>query len=209
MSNLPFLDQRHRICIISEGGEDNAYIKKLIALQVWNSIYDIKPIDVGSASSIFPRYQSLYQNNSFAAILVFCDTDKYPYKEYKLIKKKINEFHNKTSASSKVVIFANPCTMQIILSHFGDIILKTQSKKTNAPIIYDLTGVKDYDAHEEQVKAICKQITKSNYKEMKKRIAKINFGDETSGSTNFIDFIDKFESNEPKWIKAIEQALRE
>ena len=209
MANLPQISKKQKICIICEGLEDHSYINRLEELRVWKDVYDFVPINVKSASNIFPRYQNEYNNNSYSAILVFCDTDKAPYREYAQVKRKINEFHNKTSASSKVVIFANPCTMQIILSHFGDVMLTTQSKRTNAPLICDLTGVADYDAHEDQVKAICRKITQTNYEAMKVRIAGINRGDQTTSSTNFMDFIAKFESNDLKWIKALNKALSE
>ena len=209
MSNLPQISKKQKICIICEGLEDHSYINKLKELRVWNSIYEFVPINAKSASSIFPRYQNEYNNNSYSAILVFCDTDKAPYREYTQIKKKINEFHNKTSASGKVVIFANPCTMQIILSHFGDVSLTTQSKRTNANLIFDLTGVENYDAHEDQVKAICRKITQTNYNTMKTRISNINYSEETVSSTNFIDFIAKFESDDSRWIKNINKALTE
>ena len=209
MANLPQISKKQKICIICEGFEDHSYINRLEELQVWKDVYDFIPVNVKSASNIFPRYQNEYNNNSYSAILVFCDTDKAPYREYAQVKRKINEFHNKTSASSKVVIFANPCTMQIILSHFGDVMLTTQSKRTNAPLIYDLTGVADYDAHEDQVKAICRKITRTNYEAMKIRIANINRGDQTTSSTNFMDFIEKFESDDLKWIKTLNKALSE
>ena len=209
MANLPQISKKQKICIICEGLEDHYYINRLEELRVWKDVYDFVPINVKSASNIFPRYQNEYNNNSYSAILVFCDTDKAPYREYAQIKKKINEFHNKTSASGKVVIFANPCTMQIILSHFGDVMLTTQSKRTNAPLIYDLTGVANYDAHEDQVKAICRKITRTSYEAMKLRIANINRGDQTTSSTNFMDFIEKFESDDLKWIKTLNKALSE
>ena len=76
----------------------------------------------------------LYANDTYELILVFCDTDKEPYREYAQIKKKINQFLSKTKASDKLIIFANPCTMQIILSHFGDVSLKNQEKKRMLPL---------------------------------------------------------------------------
>ena len=209
MANLPQISKKQKICIICEGFEDHFYINRLEELQVWKDVYDFVPINVKSASNIFPRYQNEYNNNSYSAILVFCDTDKAPYREYAPLKKKINEFHSKTSASGKVVIFANPCTMQIILSHFGDVMLTTQSKKTNVPLIFALTGVENYDAHDDQVKAICRKITKTNYEAMKVRIASINRGDQTTSSTNFMDFIERFESDDLRWIKTLNKALSE
>ena len=207
MSKLPNINRKHRVCVICEGNEDHAYLQKLVNLSVWNKIYDFKLINVKSASNIFPKYQNEYNNNSYEIILVFCDTDKSPYKQYVPIKKKINEFHDRPSASGKIIIFANPCTMQIILLHFGEICLKKQGKKTNSDIILQLTGVENYDAHEEQIEIICKQINRQNYEIMKQRVVKINNSDTTSGSTNFSDFIEKFESDDPKWIEGINKYL--
>ena len=64
----------------------------------------------------------------YSLVLVFCDTDKSPYSKYKEIKKQINEIHGNDVADD-IVIFGNPCTMQIILSHFAKIKLKSQSNK--------------------------------------------------------------------------------
>ena len=97
--------------------------------------------------------------------------------------------------------------MQIILSHFGDVSLKNQGKKTNANVIEEYTGVKNYDAHEDQIDEICRQIFKRTYEPMKARISKINFGDETSASTNFIDFLLRFESDSSSWIIELSQSI--
>lgn len=208
MSKLPPLSTRHKICVICEGYEDTAYFNRLIALNVWDPIYEFILVNAKSASNIFARYQDAFQNDKYELILIFCDTDKSPYKEYSLIKSKINEFHGqKRKAHEKIVIFANPCTMQIILSHFGDVSLKNQGKKTNSKVIESLTGIKDYDAHENQINEMCNIIFQRTYQEMKARISNMDYPDTTSGSTNFIHFLDKFESSDPKWIDKISQSL--
>ena len=107
-----------------------------------------------SSSNIPARFQNEYQSDRYEIILVFCDTDKGPYREYTLVKDKINRFPGKRKASEKLVIFANPCTMQIVLLHFSDISLRNQGKKTNSAEIERLTGVPGYDAHEEQIQAV-------------------------------------------------------
>lgn len=209
MSNLPPISNKHKVCVICEGFEDLHYFKRLVDLNVWSSSYEFILINAKSASNIFACYQDAYNNDRSEVVLVFCDTDKYPYREYRQLKKKINDFHNKESASGKIVIFANPCTMQIILLHFGDVFLKNQGKKTNASIIEELTGVKGYDAHEEQIKEICGKIFfQRTYAKMKERIELINFKDDVSGSTNFIDFINKFENENFIWIKDINKYLQ-
>lgn len=208
MSNLPPISNRHKVCVICEGFEDLHYFKRLVDLNVWSSSYEFVLINAKSASNIFACYQDAYNNDRSEIVLIFCDTDKHPYREYKQLKRKINNFHDRENASNKIVIFANPCTMQIVLSHFGEVHLKNQGKKTNAGIIEELTGVKKYDAHEDQIKEICEKIFQRTYPVMKERVARINFKDDVSCSTNFIDFINKFESENLIWIKDINKYLQ-
>lgn len=207
MTRLPVINKRHKICIICEGFEEYYYITRLLNLNVWSDNYEFIIINAKSASNIFPRYQDAYNNARYEIILILCDTDKKPYREYSQIKSKINKYHNNKSASNKVIIFANPCTMLIILSHFAEVILKTQAKKANAPLIYQLTGVENYDAKEEQIKSICRKIYKRTYPNMKERITKFDKLDIECCSTNFIKFIDYFEKDNYKWIKDINDSL--
>ncbi len=209
MTKLPVLNKKHKVCVICEGYEEVAYFKRLLELGVWNSAYEFSPMNAKSASNIPAMFQNVFQNDRYEIILVFCDTDKAPYREYTRVKKEINNFLNKQKAASKLVIFANPCTMQIILSHFGDVSLKNQGKKTNAAEIEKWTGVKNYDAHEDQIKWICSMIFRRSYEEMKQRVAAINYPDTTSCSTNFSIFLERFENEDTKWISTIEKYIKE
>lgn len=209
MANLPILENRHKVCVICEGNEDFAYFKRLLDLNVWNNVYEFFPVNVKSASNISAKFQDAFQNDRYEIILMFCDTDKAPSKQYVDIKQKINRMLDKKKAAEKLIIFANPCTMQIILSHFGDVSLKNQGKKTNAAVIEKLTGVKNYDAHWDQIQEICGKIFRRSYGDMKRRVAAINLSDTTSCSTNFIIFLDRFENEDTKWILSIQKYLRE
>lgn len=209
MAKLPDLNRKHTVCVLCEGYEDFTYFNRLLELNVWSEAYNFFPVNVKSASNIPAKFQDAFQNDRYEIILVFCDTDKKPYREYSEIKKKINIFLNKKKAAEKLIIFANPCTMQIILSHFGDVSLKNQGKKTNAAEIERLTGVKNYDAHKEQIKEICGKIFNRSYKDMKQRVEKINLSDTTPCSTNFFVFLERFENEDAKWISDIQKYLRQ
>ena len=37
MSNLPPINNKHKVCVICEGFEDVQYFKRLMQLDVWNS----------------------------------------------------------------------------------------------------------------------------------------------------------------------------
>lgn len=210
MHKLPQIDHRHKVCVICEGDEDFEYFKRLINLSVWDKAYEFIPQNAHGESNIPSLYSNLYQNDRYEAVLIFCDTDKAPYREYSLLKKKLVEFHGgttKTSVTERIIIFANPCTMQIILSHFGDVSLKNQGKKTNAALIEQLTGISNYDAHLNQIQELCGKIIRRNYADMKRRVELINNPDTVSASTNFIGFLNQFESDDVEWIHGIKQSL--
>ena len=149
MAKPPLLSAKHSICIICEGFEEEIYIRHLLDKNVWNSLYDITVINAKGESNIPIRYQYLINKDAYELVLVFCDTDRSPYRQYLDVKSKINEMHEAENAAGKVVIYANPCSMQIILLHFAVVSLKTQGKKTNAKLIEKLTGVKGYKANQE------------------------------------------------------------
>ena len=208
MAKPPLLSAKHSICIICEGFEEEIYIRHLLDKNVWNSLYDITVINAKGESNIPIRYQYLINKDAYELVLVFCDTDRSPYRQYLDVKSKINEMHEAENAAGKVVIYANPCSMQIILLHFAVVSLKTQGKKTNAKLIEKLTGVKGYKANqEEHIKAICAKIKRQSYSDMKQRVADINRPDNAPGSTNFIEYLLRFESDNPEWIAEIRNSL--
>ena len=93
--------------------------------------------------------------------------------------------------------------MQIILLHFGEVSLRNQGKKTNSAEIERLTGIPEYDAHEDQIQELCKRITRSNYTDMKVRTEAISHPDNISGSTNISVFLNWFEKSDGQWIAEI------
>lgn len=197
---------KSRICIICEGYEEKEYFDRLVELNVFSNVYSFTTINAKSISNIFGRYQEKYQSNSYHLVLIFCDTDKISKSEYDKLKKKINDFHGNI-INDKIIMFGNPTTMQIFLSHFKDIKLSSQSKHTNAKYIAELLNIKDYDAKEEQRKEFFNKIKRSNYSLMKENIKKLSNNDEDVPSTNFLEFLDKFENVDIKWINDINQVL--
>ena len=133
--------------------------------------------------------------------------DGKPYEQHVDIKRKIDEFHGVDNAADKVVIYGNPCTMQIIIEHWGDVRLWSNNKKKNAPVIYDLTGIEGYKGRKEQRRKLFSQITKENYQKMRERIKELPLNDIVEGSTNFGRFLEWFSSDEAEWIKAINKMV--
>ena len=94
----------------------------------------------------------------------------------------------------------DPCTMQIILLHFGDIVLKSSQKSKNAEDIERLTGIKGYNASEEKRKELFDKITKENYLEMKERIKSLSTNCSDKNSSNIEHFLVCLEKYDKKLL---------
>ncbi|MBO4438719.1 MAG: hypothetical protein J5798_05155 [Spirochaetaceae bacterium] len=212
MNNRPsFLkNTKKKICLICEGYEEYDYISRLLELGVCADVYDFTLVNAESCGNISARYQDRYQSDDFDIVFAFCDTDRRPEDGFELIRTKINKIFGNEIAAEKVIIFVNPCTMQVILSHFGDVNLRTQNKKKNNPEIVRLTGLKSdkcYDGCKEHRDFIFSKITLENYVEMKKRISELSTIYTDNPSTNFKYFLDLFESSDTKWIDDINKQI--
>ena len=97
--------------------------------------------------------------------------------------------------------------MQIILSHFDEIRLTSQSKSVNSEFIEKYTGIKNYKATEDQRKELFNHIKRSNYETMKENVKKLSTNDEDISSTNILRFIEKFENDDDSWIDEINNRL--
>lgn len=140
-------------------------------------------------------------------MLVFCDTEKKPYKQYEDIKRKINEFHGVETAADEVIMFGNPCTMQIIAKHWTEALIKTPAKPVNAPLIEEFTGVFNYKGRADQIETVMEYITVENYANMCERVCNLETKDTVTGSSNFGRFMELFESSDTKWIDKINEVL--
>lgn len=203
----PEFSDKHKICIICEGNEEYGYLERLKELKVWNEQYEILPFNAGGNGNIPARYQDHYQNGSYEVVLVFCDTEKKPHEQYEDIKRKINEFHGVPDAADEVVMFGNPCTMQIIVKHWTDENLKSPAKSVNASLIKKYTGVENYKGREDQIEEVMKYITKENYRDMSRRVGGLESDDSVVGISNFGKFIQLFENDDSGWIEEINRSL--
>ena len=206
-NKLPKLFDKHKICVICEGNEEYEYLERLKALKVWDAQYDIISDNAGGNGNIPARYQNSYQNGSYELVLIFCDTEKKPYEQYEDIKRKINEFHGIETAADAVIMFGNPCTMQIITKHWTETLIKSSAKPVNAPLIEEFTGVKNYKGRADQIAAVMKQVTADNYVDMRERVCGLETRDTVVGSSNFGRFMEWFGSGDAGWIDEINDEL--
>ena len=206
-NKLPKFFNKHKICIICEGNEEYEYLNRLIDLKVWNEQYNISLVNAEGNGNIPARYQDRYQNGSDEIVLVFCDTEKKPYEQYEDIKRKINEFHGVLNAADKVIMFGNPCTMQIIVKHWTDENLKSPAKSVNASLIKKYTGVENYKGRADQIKEVMEHITVENYVDMCHRMSRLETIDTVIGSSNFGRFINLFEGDDNVWMDEINTGL--
>ena len=200
-------DDRINICIICEGYEEYEYLTRLKSLGVWNENYNTVLINAEGNGNIPARYQDKFQNGLFEVVFAFCDTEKKPYEQYIDIKRKINDFHGVDNISDQIIIYANPCTLQIILSHFQDVRLITAAKRVNATIVEECTGIKNYKAKADQLRILVGLITEDNYKDMSARVKLFPDDDTMLGSSNFIRLMELLSSEDDDWVQDINQQL--
>lgn len=205
--NLPFIPTGKKLCVICEGFEEYEYMTRLNEFNVWNPAYDILPDNAKGNGNIFARYQNRFQSASYDLVFIFCDTEKKPYEQYNDIKRKINDFHDNPKAASEVIIFANPCTMQILLSHWAQVSLTTAAKKTNAPLIQQYTAIQNYKATSAQRKTLMGLITLANIQTMLLNIQNLPQDDTCKGSTNFGTFANRLQNPDTSWIDEIKKVL--
>lgn len=206
-NRLPNIKRKTRITVICEGPEEYDYMETLSGLRVWGEMYEFDLVNAGGNGNIPARYQDKYQNDTSDVVLVFCDTDKKPYEQYEDIKRKINEFHGVDDAADAVVIFGNPCTLQIIIEHWCEVKLKSPAKSVNAPIIREYIGVENYKGREDQRRIMMSKITSENYADMKERVKRLSDVDTEKNSSNIGIFLERFESGDDGWIEQINERL--
>lgn len=205
---IPPIHTGAKILIICEGYEEYDYLTKLKGLGVWDDKFSIDIENAKSIDNIFAKYQYKYANNNYKLVVIFCDTEMYPCEKFVALRKLIDEMHG-NKASNKILFFANPCTMQIILSHFAKVSLKTNSKSGNGVLISKYTGVCDYEATEKQRQQIFKKLNKINYQTMKNNLSGISENYTNVPSTNVSKLFDNLESYDKKWINSINKAIEE
>lgn len=197
--------RRKNILIIAEGYEEKPYIDKILSFPNINKdvYFFAETINVKGNGNIPARYQYEIQRGFFDIILIFCDADKGSDQFLSLLYKIGEEFfHNKEDAM-EVFIFANPVTLQIVLSHFGEVCLSKVAKNSNAEIVEKLTGVVGYKASVEQVYEIVGKIHFNSLNEFKQRLKKISNNFNDNPSTNFLTFLERFENSDSSWIDDI------
>lgn len=202
MKKIPSIKTGCKILIICEGFEEYDYITKLKECDVWSSAYNIKPKNAKSIDNVIAIYQNEYQNANYDLIVIFCDTEMIPYEQFCKLREGINKFHD-NKVADKLVIFANPCSMQIILSHFDKVKLTSNSKPKNWALIKKLTGVENYIAEEKQRKAIMKHINSKNYFDMKDNLKGIAVDYCKIPSTNAVKWFELFENENTEWVQEI------
>lgn len=152
-------------------------------------------------------HQAEYAKNYYEVIFAVCDKDRKP-EQYQNIISKLDGILGPGKAK-EIVIFTSPCTLQVILSHFGDVCLTTQAKKAAQGEVERLTSVKNYDAHFDQLNVICNKIFYRSYKEMKNRIAGLSTYPDDLPSTNMLSLFGYLESQDAQWIADINKRLSE
>ena len=197
--------RRKNVLIIAEGFEEKPYIDKILSFPNINKDRYLfaETINVKGNGSIPARYQYEIQRGFFDIVLIFCDADKGNEQFLNLVYDIGEKFFSKKEYGIEVFIFANPVTLQIVLSHFGDVSLTRVGKKSNSLIVEEMTSIKNYDAKQEQIDEMIEKIHFSSMDSFKQRLRNVSQDFKDVPSTNFLKFLERFESDDTKWIDDI------
>lgn len=203
----PFLLEKklHKVCLILEGFEEYIYFNRILTFPCFQGVYDIKIINAKSASNVPAIYQEEFAKNMYEIVLVVCDKDRKPT-QFEHIIKSLDQILGPGKAM-EVVTFTSPCTLQVILSHFGDVSLTTQAKKVARDVVKQFTGVDKYDAHQDQLNTICSQIHYRTYADMKQRVSQLSTCPDEMPSSNILELLEHLEAADAGWIANINERL--
>ena len=197
--------RKKNILIISEGFEEKPYIDKILSFPNINKdVYNFPPsVNAKGNGKIFARYQYEMQRGFYDLVLVFLDADRGSEQFFSIVNEIGEKFFSSKEDGLNVFIFANPVTLQIVLSHFGDVSLTKISKKLNADNVEKLTGISNYDASQQQIEKMIGMIHYSSMNEFKKRLSVISNDFNDLPSTNFLLFLNRFENSDTSWVDDI------
>lgn len=205
---LPPLKDNKKIYIICEGSEEYDYLNRLKILNVWSDVYDITLRDAKGNGNLYPIYQNVYQKGNYDLVVIVCDTEKKPHEQFNDICCKVNLLHACELASQHVVMFTNPCTMQVILLHWDTSVrLQTPSKRRSATYIEKYTGIQDYSAKESQRTQLVSNITKESYRNMMNGAKQLGMDAALINSTNLHVFFAQLEQPNTNWIDEINKLI--
>jgi len=205
---LPPLKDNKKIYIICEGSEEYDYLNQLKLLHVWSDVYDITLRDAKGNGNLYPIYQNVYQKGNYDLVVIVCDTEKKPHEQFNDICCKVNSLHACELASQHVVMFTNPCTMQVILLHWDTSVrLQTPSKRRSATYIEKYTGIQDYSAKESQRIQLVSNITKHSYRKMMNGAKQLGMDAALINSTNLHVFFAQLEQPDTNWIDEINKLI--
>ena len=196
------------ILILAEGFEEKPYIEKIISFPCISKNYHFsKVVNLKGNGNIISRYQYEFQTNKYDLVLVFADADKGSEQFIKIIESLGERLFGEKEKGGLIFMFVNPVTMQVVLSHLGEVSLTHKSKKANTTIIKDMTGIDNYTAKSDQIDAIIKMVKYSNYNDMKNRIRKLSEDYHDIPSTNILRFFENFENDDTTWIDEINEQI--
>lgn len=206
---FPNIPTSKRVCIVCEGDEEYRYIEKLKDLKLFHHNYSVKSINANGLTKVFKTFDKIAKSDNYNIVLIFCDTDNAPFEEFTKLQKAFKDYYGKNRVEDlpPIIYFGNPCSMQIILSHFDKVKLKSRLKSDNAPLIEKLTGIKNYRAQENDISSLMNKINASNYESMKNNIANLPTDYNITPSTNILTLFKYLECDKTKWIDDINKRL--
>lgn len=204
----PLLNNRKSIrsvCLLLEGFEEEYYFKRLINMQIFSNNYKIKIINAKSASNLPAKYQEALASDTYSIVMIVCDFDRRSDAYHEVVRGVEDVIGNDNAC--RIITFTRPCTLQIILYHFGDVTLTTQAKRAARGDVHRLTGVENYDAHQDQLREICENIYYRSWGDMIKRLEQLSTNPNDVPSSNMKLLFTRLCSDDISWIDEVNKSI--
>ena len=192
-----------RVHFICEGAEEVCFVDSLTKVGAFDDAYEISREDAYGAGNIPIVFDQVFQNLDYDAVFVITDVDCMANGTYQNTMAKLESTLG--FSARQIVIFTNPCTIQLFLASRSDDALPNQNKNLFTKYFNTLWngGHKPYAAHSYQLEKLKAEFSLSDYETMMKRIKKYSTKPEDLPSTSANFFLSEFRQSNTKWLEGI------
>jgi hypothetical protein len=192
-----------RVHFVCEGAEEICFVDSLTKVGAFSGAYEISREDAHGAGNIPIVFDQAFQNFYYDAVFVILDVDCMSNGTYQDTVAKLERTLG--FSARQIILFTNPCTIQLFLASRSDDVLPNQSKNSFTKYFNTLWngGHKPYAAHAYQLEKLKAEFSLSDYEAMVERIKAYSTKPEDLPSTSAHFFLSKFKQSNTKWLEDV------
>lgn len=192
-----------KVDFICEGQEEVCFIDSLLKVGAFNPAYEIFREDAGGFGNVPIYFDRAFQSDDYDAVFAVVDVDRFSNGTFAHVVESLQETLG--FPPYQIILFTNPCTIQLFLAARSDDVLPNQAKKLFTPYYLSLWqgGKKPYRAHAYQLNKLKNDFSMTDYQAMMRRIKSYSNKPRDLPSTSAYYLLDKFSQPQTKWLDDI------